>query len=275
VGDHSADGLREIAEQCDALTKEMDFAQGDGNLAMAKELAAKILSINPADNNAKEIFLIPELEETDTTSLANTIPELPIEHPKDTVPISTAMEFEPVFPVDDSIMIDSFILEGHPVEAIENISADVNTSSITVVSKGKNNKRNRFVVKAGFSVLAEKKNNSIIYGSGHSSPQYHLTFFPSLNVGVYNIDGSRSGYEFGIERWEGVLISNAYVLRIARFLYTKLDVGIAIGDYEFSDLSIGLGTTFLLSDGFSIDLGLSYRDAYYCLVPSIKFGLLF
>ena len=52
VGNQDAMPLKERAERCNRLTKEMHALRADGKMKEAKEMASIVLSINPVETHA-------------------------------------------------------------------------------------------------------------------------------------------------------------------------------------------------------------------------------
>lgn len=245
VGDDKAQSLREKAERCANLTKEMNGLQSEGDLNEAKLKASAILSLNPDDVAAKSILLIEE----------------PTPIPSDTLVV-----MHPLGPNEQDTLIPN---EGDSKETIEEQGPEVvsppkedEDSVLGIVESPipgpPYEPHTRFVIKGGVSVLDLK--------------QVSQTIAPGGSVGLFDIGGSRIGGEIGGFFCPGLSavsaslagIDAALVLRAAKGVYPKLGVGFFSckstdsSDATTKGMCAGASLTFLMGAHFCLEIGAKY-----------------
>ena len=241
VGDNAADSLREKAERCAQLRKEMEEDFDAGKKKDAGDKARMLLSLNPKDPNAKQ--LLEDLEK----------PEAPV--PVDTVTV-------PVQIVKDTIEAEKPIPIENPTE--EGIQEPKPSKPITSVTPYKSDSpHNRIVLKANACVLDLK----------HISN----SFAPGGSVGIYDLGGTPLGLETGGYFCPGLSkgsvsmfgVDASMVFRVAKIVYPKAGVGFF--SYKSTEgvesgskgLCAGLGCTFLFAGHICFEVGVKYY-------PSLK-----
>jgi hypothetical protein len=249
VGDRSAQSLREKAERCAQLSKEMTENQVAGKIKDAKEIAAVILSLNPDDRAAKEIL---ELVETPVPEPA------PIVVPADTV---TIVETTIDIPIqEEEPPVEESKPEEIPAKEPQWVTLE---PQLPAPSKPSNpvDPRTRFVIKAGATVLNLK--------------QFTQTISPGGSLGIYDIAGSRIGLEAGGYFCPGLSSSSAslfgldasLVVRLSESVYPKAGVGFfsctstdGTGS-QTKGLCGGFALNFLLGGHFCLEIGAKYYPA--------------
>lgn len=245
VGDKTADSLREKAERCAKLSKEMADLQAAGKTTEAIEAARALLSINSNDTGAKE--LLKEIEKASE----------PI--PVDTVVVNV--------PVTTDTVITEKPLQESPINDVTQEPAQLDTQEIVAPSTNTRiepatpptpQPRTRFVIKAGATVLDLK--------------QFAQTIAPGGSLGIYEIGGSPVGMEAGFYLCPGLSAQSAslfgvdasLVFRVAKGIYPKVGLGFLScsstsgSDAATKGLCAGLGLTFLVGEHFCIDIGAKY-----------------
>ena len=138
VGDNAANELRIKAERCASLLQEMKSLLTDGSIEVARDVAKSLLSINPKDTFAQEIYNtplpIPESASAgkDTASLASVVREMLYNSPVDTVSITTLSEPETVLSFEDDIMSEGPIIGEQAEEIAEQVPIKSKPSNNTV-----------------------------------------------------------------------------------------------------------------------------------------------
>lgn len=279
VGNHSSDSLREKAERCTSLSKEMESLSFAGRIGEAREIATTILSLNPSDSRAKEISQLSDPPKSGISSLSKLVPKQLSEQPADTVDRLKDEESISRLQMDNGSIVSNSVIEEHPVQNKETYKSNSETSKKEVTSTDKKSLRNRVVAKGGISVFRSERKNSVVYGSGQPG-RYRYGIIPSFSIGVYDIDGTRIGGEIGFESYDRdeTSINTAFVYRLNRSFYTKAELGFFTDSSGFDGMSLGLGSTFIISHCFAIEISAKHflddlTQAF--LVPSIKLGLTF
>lgn len=246
-GDDSAYGLRDKADRCQQLTKQMNDLQSAGNVKEAKEKANAILVFNPDDAAAKAMLLV---EEPAPPVVETVEVQPPVEETPPVIPDTVAAE-KPKMDVEEK-----------PQEAVS-VPEIVNPVPVTTKPEPAFVSKNRFVLKAGASVL--------------DLNQLAQTIAPGGAIGLYDLGGSRIGVELGGYLCPALPSASlmgadaALVIRAAKGIYPKLGVGFfSCKSTEQSDsatqgLCAGAGLTFLLGSHFCIEVGAKYY-------PAVKVG---
>ena len=254
VGDQSADILREKAENCRSLLKEINHLVDEGETDAAIEKALTLLALNPEDESAKILLLAVE----------NKIIEEPI--------------VEEIVFVTDSIITEelpenSFELLVEPnQEQKEPMLLEVSDTIQSISETPSFNYSNKLIdhlsiygIKAGVSITDL---THFIKSDTKDMAQY-LAYLGSLCV--YNIGRSRLGIEagalFGSSTSESISfneIDAAVAFRVANYLFIKA-LG---GRYSCKDnkgdspatkgMGFGVGITSFLDKHFCMDIGLKY-----------------
>jgi len=275
IGNHFADSLREKAERCASLKKEMESLRDAGKLDEARKVAKSLLSINPKDALAQEVYDIsmptpePASVEKDTASLANVVREMLYDSLVDTVSITTMAEPELVLPVEEGNINEGSVLGEQPVEIAEQVPVKSKSSNNTA-TLGKNSPlRNRFVVKAGamsgFIVLA----NEVLAYQG--------------SLGIYDIGGSRCGVDVGAiyvaEVDPFVILTSSVVFRASKRFYPKIELGFLM-ENGVDEMLAGPGLTCMIGKHFCVELstfmlGFEEGDLVVGILPGLSIGLAF
>ena len=242
VGDDKADPLREKAERCALLTKEMNDFRAAGNIKEAKLRASAILSLNPDDAEAKATLSIeePSLPAQDTVTVRP--PEPP------TKPTGNNEALESHHP--DSVQLSDGIVQS-TTDGVEAAAGPVSHLSSYEPSA-------MFVIKAGIGFLDMK--------------QLPQSVAPEVAIGYYNVGGSQFGGEVGGYLCSGLQESSASLLgvdaslvyRATDKIYPKLGLGFFSckpSDKNASSTSgmcAGAGATFMFGGHFCIEAGAKY-----------------
>ena len=243
VGDKAADSLRERAEQCATLLKDMTDLYSSGRLDEAREKANVLLLNNANDPAAKEILKKLALQDTNASIDTLSVPEPQgAEELVTEIPVSEEKEMEITF--QDTTRPASET----PVQGI---------SEPVFVSRSSNDNRTMFVLKAGVSALDLKN-----LGKGLA---------PGVSIGAYNLGGSIVGIEGGGYLCPDLLSSGSLfgmdlslVLRIANGVYPKIGAGFfsfkgkSDGATATHGLNVGTGFTFLVGESVCIEIGVRY-----------------
>ena len=145
------------------------------------------------DPLAKEVSQIPGPPDTEELPSPKPEPDLVPEPPVDTVAV--IMPEEPVAFLSQ----ESDFLASNDNQAIEGLEQPV------VQTKIKNPSRSRVVVEGGVSISRSGSNRAI----------------PSFAVGLYDIKGTRNGFEAGVDIGNSRYYSLSYVFRVARVFIHK------------------------------------------------------
>ena len=248
VGDSAADSLRDQAERCAQLSKEMAEFYAEGKTDEAQETAKTLLSINPNDTAAKR--LLEELEKP-------VISDQPV--PIDTVIVDVPVVNEDEMKQDEvptEIPIDEAFQDFKETEN----GSPVNDSVSDVSSKSQkiDNPRTRFVVKAGLSILDLK--------------QLSQTLAPGGSFGVYDVGGSPLGMEAGFYLCPGLAkqsaslfgIDASVVFRATSIIYPKAGLGFFSckstdeTDATTKGMCAFAGLTFLIGGHLCLEIGAKY-----------------
>lgn len=260
VGSHSADSLRNKAERCASLKEEMESFRAAGKTREARDIAKTILSINPSDILAKEVSLIPDPPKPETLSLSKRIPNLISQSPPDTV-VNAMPEVSLALPPEEEIISYDSKKETPVGEIVKQNAIRPETEKWPYTTNGINELHNCFVVKAGISLYNWKD-----------------SVYPSVSMGIYDIGGSRSGIEMGLDilqKRSRSYYSAAYVFRVIKHIYPKLYLGIVTQGGRYEEPFIGLGTTFFLGKCFCLEVSARCGPDLERFTPSIKVGLAF
>lgn len=262
VGNHSADILKNKAERCASLTKEMESLQFAGKTKEARDIAKTILSINPSDSLAKEVSQSPDLPKSEAPLLTKDIPTL-ISQPPTDIAVNAKPEVSLVLPSkEETVAYDS--MKATPVgEKVKQETFKPESQKWPYSSNGIVNLHNTFVVKVGISLYNYEEKSGV---------------YPSISMGLYNIRGSRSGIEMGVDIWDRknqVFYSASYVFRGSRFFYPKVDLGFITYNGEYEEPFIGLGSSFFLGKIFCLEIRTIYQPAEESFTPSFKVGMAF
>ena len=247
----------------------MESLRTTGKLSEAREIAKAILSINPADKSAKEVFQTPDPLIVEKVPSIDSIAIKAISEPlllrskeKETIEKNPDSEMAPVY--------------SNQMPKVENKAIPNLNQSETPLF--------HFVVKAGVTILEPDDywTNSICYGG---------------SLGLYDLVGTRCGVEVGLSFGKKTLDKNytglighkynfyniAFVFRLAKSIYPKAEIGIReyynkpyYNDYytpRIDGLCYGLGVTFLLGGHACVEASAKY--AVNGIVPSIAFGWAF
>lgn len=268
VGSHAADNLRDQAERCAMLTKEMESYISAGKMKEAKGVASKILSINPLDKSAKDVYQTPD------PLVVEKVPSI------DSVAIKALKE--PLrLKSKEKESIDKS-LDSEMAPAFTNLTSKKEMSSTSVPDKS-DIRQFLFVVKAGITA------NDL-----SDDPKYYI----GGNLGLYNLIGNRLGVEVGCafgsiirdETYATVFSAHLYdfynialVYRLTRLIYPKAEVGLREYRYKTIDkdyfssridgLCYGVGVTFLLGGHFCLEASAKYT--LNGIAPSIAIGWAF
>ena len=251
VGNKDAELLRERAERCDRFSQTLGELRNDGKIEDARENAELILSINPADANAKEFLLATEKPVSDTLSMSLSEVQDTIKQEIAVLYVQpdTLIIFEPVQDQDENQLLDL------PKESVEN------TPERAPVEKQKTYRiRTRFAVKAGASVLDFKQK----------------IIAPEMSVGLYDIGGSRLGLQVG-GYWANLSVTESVygldaslAIRLTKRLYQELGIGyikysstISFAQDEDKGLYPKYGLTLRLSEHLCIGLAVKYDPSIY------------
>lgn len=236
VGDRQADSLREMAERCGQLSRQLVSLRNSGKMDEAKTVAQSILSMNPDDAAAKQ--LLEELKELEKAKQ----PE-----PKPVVVDSAAVSEPPV--KEEEEVVDK-------LEDVKPVEIDP-YRPVTPVAKpiSKDEPKSLFVIKGGATVLDLDK----------------FVIAPGGSLGLYNLGGSVLGLEAGMYAGSGLAgktasifgLDAAAVLRIGNSVYPKVGLGFfSCKSSTFGSTTKGLsavaGLTFLLGGHFAVEAGLKY-----------------
>ena len=239
VGDRQADSLREMAERCGQLARQLSSLKREGKMDEAKTVAQSLLSMNPDDAAAKQ--LLEDLEKLEKA-------QRPVPEP---VLVDTAAVSEPPV-VEDEVFVEK-------LEDVKDVQIDpyrpVTPVTQPVKPVSTDAPRSLFVVKAGVTVLDLSQ----------------FVIAPGGSLGLYNLGGSMFGLEAGMYAGSGLAgktasifgMDAAAVLRVGNSVYPKVGVGFfsckssTIGSTT-KGLSAVAGLTFLLGGHFAVEAGLKY-----------------
>lgn len=260
---NSAESLRDRAERCAQLTREMNALRSSGRLKDAKVKAIDILAINPDDPVAKEILLIDEpfAPAPDTVAVEPPVVEppaveLPVEQPVE------QFEEEITPPVEENLeeVVEEEITEPvqTPIEETPYVPVVVEPVQAPVAANISYEPRTRLVIKAGAAIIDLK--------------QVSKTIAPGGAIGVYDLGGSRFGGEIGAYVCPGLSDSSvsmlgldaALVLRASNSVYPKLGAGYFSCKSTDGNASTTSGMcaiaslNFLLGGHFCLELGAKY-----------------
>lgn len=243
VGDNAADSLRDMAERCAQLSKEMNEFRSDGNVKEAKQKATAILSINPDDVSAKEVLSIED----------------PVPPIQDTVVVAPPV-------VRDSLVIPPPTLDQNksndnqkpgeihsPFENVPSVPDATQQEHVQFYEP-----HTRFVVKAGATIVDLK--------------QLSQTIAPGGALGLYDLGGSPIGLEAGFYLCSGLLAQSAslfgidasLVFRASKSLYPKVGLGFFSCNSTVETgvgtkgLCAGLALSFLVGGHLCIEVGAKY-----------------
>ena len=245
VGDRAAEPLRNKAERCAQLSKEMAELQANDDLKAAKDKANAILALNPDDAAAKAVLQTKEpVSEVEVIEpLVETIEPAPVE------PVPVEQEAEQ----KEEPVVES----AQPQPVVEQTMNE----PVKATQPQQDNPRTRFVIKGGASLL--------------DLQQLTQTIAPSGALGVYDIGGSIIGSEVGAYVCPGLSssavslfgIDASLVIRAARGFYPKVGAGYfscksTAGDgNQTKGLCANAGLTFLLGQHFCFEIGAKYYPA--------------
>ena len=259
LGDNnSAESLRDKAERCAQLAREMNALSSSGRLKDAKLKAIDILAINPDDPAAKEILLIddPLSPAPDTVVVEPPVVGLPEEQPVEQIEevATPPAEEKPVEAIEEEITVPVQT----PIEETPYVPAIAEPVQTPAAVDVQNEPRTRFVIKAGAAVIDLK--------------QVPQTIAPGGAIGAYDLGGSRFGGEIGAYVCPGLSASSvsmlgidaALVLRATKNLYPKLGAGYFSCKSTDENASTTSGMcaiaalNFLLGGHFCLELGAKY-----------------
>ena len=247
VGDKKADSLRDKAERCVNLSKEMTDYFDAGKRKEARETAQMLLALNPNDTAA--LHLLEELDKPDVS-----------------VPIDTIAEVKPV--VKDTIETEKPLITENlveepidiPVRTIEDEAKEEPVAEMPiapVTPRESESPHTKFVLKAGVAALNLERISE--------------AFAPGGSFGFYDLGGSRMGLEVGGYLCSDLLssgslfgVDGSLVLRLSKSVYPKIGVGYFsfTGKSDSGAATHGLcaggGLTFILGGHFALEFGAKY-----------------
>lgn len=241
VGDRAADSLREQAERCGELVRQMNDLKNQGKTDDAKAAAQALLAINPDDAATKQ--LVKEIEEAEKAAKHD--PE-PIPEPKpepQSVKVDT-VAVEP--PVEDPVK-DAYEIGMDPYLPITPTVEPIRTSQPTEA------KNNQFLVKAGATAFLKP-----------------FAIAPGAGVGIYNLGGTPFSVEAGLyfgslaEKTASLFGMDAAVaFHVSDTVYPKASLGFFSCKSKetgssTNGLCAGAGLTFLVGGHFCVEAGLKF-----------------
>ena len=241
VGDNRADSLRDMAQRCSGLSRQMADLMSQGKTSEAKEVALNLLSVHPESASAKQI--LKELEEMEKA--AQPEPE-PVKEPEKEQDIEPEPQKEPEKEPEPQPVAEETVIPSLPV--IPASRPDPKPQPVEI-------RDNQFVIKAGASIVNFKP----------------LAFTPYVDLGMYNLGGSPVGVDAGFYFAPNLRDNTAYMLgvdasavfRAFRSIYPKVGLGFfSCKSSNTGSTTNGLcavaGVTFLIGGHFCVEVGAKY-----------------
>ena len=231
VGDDKESVLRDKAEQCVRLSKEMTSMQAEGNMIEAKKRANALLALNPYDWAAKAMLLVEE----------------PVPPVKDTVSAQPPVEpgMDPDRGQKDEAGNEPDQEPPKPQVPIKNDPVPPRVADVP---------HTRFVAKAGCSII-----------DLYQVPQ---SLAPGASIGLYDMGGSRIGFEAGGYfcplSASFIGLDASLVFRAAKWLYPKAGAGVFLcnatdgSGSSCKGLCAGAGLNFLFAKHLCLEIGAKY-----------------
>jgi hypothetical protein len=242
VGTQASESLRDNAEKCAALARELAGHREAGRDKEAEESAKALLALNPDDPAANDFIAslrvqeeIPEPEVVVSEPPTLEIPEtVPVQEEEEVPVQEVPVEVAPVPEVPQTIGV------AQPSRPVPSVATPVS---------------NRFIIKANVAVLDLK--------------QFAQSIAPGVSLGLYDIGGSPVGAEVGAYVCSGLPDASVFgmdaslAFRVANGVYPKAGVGFFSCSPKDSSSK---GT-----NGLCAGLGLAFLAGHFCLEAGLKY----
>lgn len=282
------------AKRCYDLTQEMKVLLNKGDLSGAKKKAGELLQINNRDKQALAVLMKEASQRPDTVFVTAPQPQhqpqkpdtvfvtVPQPQKPDTVYVTVPAP-EPQPQPKDTVVVAAPVEVNEPdsAEAVSVPAQPQQPEAPSKPAKEEYKPRTTFVVKAGAGML----DNSTTH-----------TFAPQLGLGLYDLGGSRIGFEADAYKCIGnnlFGIDAGLVIRAAKSVYIKAGAGFLSvteatstqGLCGMAGLTLRFGKHFLVDAGVRIypevkvysDVSALTIDTVVCrpVAPVISFGIAF